>query len=87
MTLLEMVVNPFQWQCILAFNANGQVIFTVVSEVLNKQILLINIHYKISFLPIIIMINYFQSRPSSYTPSNAYSTCPIVRMLSDIEDK
>jgi hypothetical protein len=50
MTLLEMVVDPFQWQCIPAFDANGQVIFAVVFEILNKQILLINIHYKISFL-------------------------------------
>jgi hypothetical protein len=46
----EMWCNPFRWQSILAFDTNGEVIFAAVSEVLNKQILLINVHYKISFL-------------------------------------
>ena len=48
MAFLEMLVNPFQRQRILAFNTNGQVMIAVVSEILTKYILLVDIHYKIS---------------------------------------
>ena len=75
MTFLEMIVNPFQWQRILATNTNGEVMITVVSEIFNKQILLINVHYKISCLH--MMINYFPFRPSFCMLSNAYSNCLI----------
>lgn len=44
MVVLEMFVDPFQRQCILASKANGQVIIAVISKVFNNLILLVNFH-------------------------------------------
>src|SRR5271163_3531827 len=85
MTVFEMWCDPFLRQCMLAFNTNGKVVFAIISEILNEQILFINVHYNISLLHVII--NYFRFHPSSYTLSNAYSTCLSVRMLSGTEHK
>jgi len=74
--VFEMWCNPFQRQSIFTFDTNGQVIIPIISEILNKQIFLIDLHCKISLCN--TMITHFQSRPSSYIHSNAYSTYLIV---------
>ena len=72
----EMWCNPFRWQSIPTFDTNGKVVLTIVSERLNKKILFIDVHCKISLCN--ATIPYFPFRRSWYTPSNAYLRCPIV---------